>query len=171
MRELRAGDLVLAPLRADDAAAMYEILRDPGLYGHLDYPPPPSVEHLRAVYERLERRKSPDGSEDWLNWTVRAADGAVAGFVQATVQPNRTAWIAYVIGTAHQRRGIATRAMHCVLEHLTVEYGAKRFLATTEVANAASIGVLRRLGFHDASPEMARRHELSATERLFFRGA
>ncbi len=171
MRELRAGDLLLAPLRAEDAEALYAVLRDPTLYGHLDDPPPPSVEHLRAVYERLEQRKSPDGSEDWLNWTVRLTDGAVAGFVQATVKPNRTAWIAYVIGTAHQRRGIATRAMHAVLDHLAVEYGAKRFLASTEADNQASIGVLRRLGFHDATPEMARRHTLAATERLFFRGA
>jgi len=171
VRELRVGDLVLAPLRAGDAAAMYGVLRDPALYRHLDYPPPPSVEHLQALYERLEQRKSPDGTEDWLNWTVRVGDGAIVGFVQATVQPNRAAWIAYVIGTAYQRQGIATRAMHCLLDHLAVEYGAKRFLATTEAGNAASIGVLHRLGFHDAPPEMARRHELTATERLFFRGA
>ena len=170
MRELRAGDLVLEPLVAGHAEAMFEVLRDPALYRYLDYPPPPSAEHLRGVYERLERRQSPDGADHWLNWVVREGEPSI-GFVQATLRPDRTAWIAYVIGTAHQGRGAATRATRAMMDHLVVEYGAKRFLASVEADNAPSIRLLERLGFSLAPPDVAKKHDLTASERLFVREA
>ena len=43
MRELRAGELLLEPLRVAHAEAMFKVLREPRLYRYLDYPPPPSV--------------------------------------------------------------------------------------------------------------------------------
>jgi ribosomal-protein-alanine N-acetyltransferase len=169
LEALRAGELVLEPLVAAHAQAMFEVLRDPSLYRYLDYPPPPSVEHLRGVYERLERRKSPDGVDHWLNWVVRIGEGAPVGFVQATVLANRTAWVAYVIGTAHQRRGVATRATRAMVDHLHLDYGVKRFLASVEADNEPSIRLLERLGFSLASPEVAKGHDLTPSERLYVR--
>jgi hypothetical protein len=60
MCTIATSELTLAPLGVADAEAMFELLSDAELYRYLDYPPPPSVEHLRAVYAQLEARKSPD---------------------------------------------------------------------------------------------------------------
>jgi RimJ/RimL family protein N-acetyltransferase len=169
VRELHIGDLVLEPLRTAHAEAMYEVLCDPRLYSYLDYPPPPDAAHVRGVYERLERRKSPDGADHWLNWIVRHAGGPPLGFVQATMQQDGDTWIAYVIGTAQQGRGIGTQATQAMLEHLASDYGAARFLASVEAGNAPSIRLLQRLGFTLAADELAARHEMTASERLFVR--
>ena len=169
MRELRAGELVLEPLRVAHAEDMFQVLRDPSLHRYLDHPPPASAEDLRRVYERLERRKSPDGADLWLNWIVRPDGGAPIGFVQGTILPDASAWIAFVISAAHQGRGIATRATRAMVDHLALEYAVKRFLASVELDNTSSIRLLQRLGFRLAPQDVARGHELGRTERLYLR--
>src|SRR5512140_1874567 len=106
METIRTPRLVLEPLMAGHAGELYEVLRDPELYQHLDFGPPPSAGHLRTVYEELESRVSPDGGELWLNWAVRV-DGRAAGFVQATVR-GPDAWVAYVLGRAFWGHGYAS---------------------------------------------------------------
>ena len=169
MRELRASELLLEPLRVVHAEAMFKVLREPQLYRYLDHPPPPDIEHLRAVYGRLEKRKSPDGADHWLNWVVRENAGPPIGFVQATVLPGATAWIAYVIGVARQRHRLGTLATALMVDHLASDYGVKRFLASVEADNAPSIRLLERLGFALAPGELAKEHELSESERLYVR--
>ena len=71
MDTLFTADLTLEPLVAGHAEAMFELLSAPDLYRYLDYGPPPSLDHLRGVYEDLEARVSPDGSQLWLNWVIR----------------------------------------------------------------------------------------------------
>ena len=168
MKALRAGDLVLEPLESRHAEAMFEVLKDEALYRHLDYPPPPSVEHLRKVYARLEERSSPDGADRWLNWVV-SREGAPIGFVQSTVMRDGTAWVAYVFARGHHGRGLATRATGAMLDHLAADYGARAFLASVEEANRPSIRLLERLGFRLATREESRAHELTPSERLYVR--
>ena len=98
MRTLRAGDLVLEPQVAAHAAELFPVLDDPGLYDFIDDEGPASETALRERLARLESRRSPDGSEAWLNWVVRNAEGRVVGYVQATVGPKHEAEIAYVLG-------------------------------------------------------------------------
>jgi len=50
------------------------------------------------------------------------------------------------IGSAHQRQGYAAEAGAAVMGFCFTELGAGRVVATTEHDNAASIGVMRRLG-------------------------
>jgi ribosomal-protein-alanine N-acetyltransferase len=169
LKGLRAGDLVLEPLEARHAEAMFEVLKDAELYSYLDYPPPPSAEHLRKVYARLEERKSPDGADHWLNWVVIPPQSAPIGFVQSTVMRDGTAWIAYVFARSHGGRGLATQATRAVLGHLEESYAARRFLASVEAANARSIRLLERLRFRPATADELREHKLTATERLYVR--
>ena len=61
MQTITVAKLVLEPLTVADADTMFGVLSDPQIYRYLDYGPPPSVEHLREVYTKLESRKSPDG--------------------------------------------------------------------------------------------------------------
>ena len=169
MHSLDAPPLVLEPLTAADAAALFEVLSDPQIYRHLDEAPPASVDALRARYLRLEARRSPDGAQRWLNWTVRLPGQPPMGYVQATVVAPDRAWVAYVLGRPHWGRGHAHTAMRAVLDHLASHYGVARFLATVEAANLRSIRLLERLGFGVAAPVEAASHALTASERLYLR--
>ena len=118
LRTLATDGLVLEPLTAAHAEAMFALLADPALYRYIDEAPPPDVEYLRARYARLETRASPDGRQHWLNWVVRLPEQPPLGYVQATVLDNGSAWVAYLLGSEHQGRGHATRATAAMLAHL-----------------------------------------------------
>ena len=169
MQALATGELVLEPLVAGHAEAMFEVLGDPALYRYLDHSPPPTVEHLREVYAGVEKRLSPDGSQVWLNWVVRRRGEPPLGYVQATVTPNHTAWIGYVFSVQHWGRGHATQAVRAMLEHLASDCGIRRFLASVEAENLRSVRLLERLGFREAQRNELQGHELSPSERLFVR--
>ena len=171
MRALATAELVLEPLVVAHAEAMFEVLSEPGLCRYLDYPAPPSLEHLRSVYAQLEGRKSPDGSQLWLNWVVRRPGEGPMGYVQATVTSHRAAWIGFVFSSKHWGRGHATQAARAVLEHVASAHGVVRFLASVEAENQRSIRLLERLGFREATQDELHGHELSASERLFIRSA
>ena len=169
MQTLVTSELVLEPRVRAHAEAMFDVLGNPALYRYLDEAAPPSVDHLRRLYTRLEARLSPDSSQVWLNWVVRRPGLPLLGYVQATVMPNNTAWVGYVFSAQYWGRGYATQAGKAMLEHLVSDYGVRRFLASVDVANLRSTRLLQRLGFHEASGPVREVHELSPTERLFLR--
>lgn len=146
MRVLAGLGVTLEPQVAAHAPALFALLRDPRLYTWLDDDPPEDEPAFRRRLERLESRQSDDGTEAWLNWVVRAG-ATIVGFVQATVESDGTATIAYVIGADHWRRGYAETATRLMLDELPATYGAHRLRATVDPENAASIGLLHKLGF------------------------
>ncbi len=163
MQALVTAQLLLEPLTVAHAYEMFDVLSDEAIYRHLDEAAPASVEHLRRVYDKREARRSPDGSEDWLNWVVRVPGGQLLGCVQATVFVPGSAWIAYVFSSRHWGRGHAHEATAGMLAHLAQAYGVRRYLATVEVDNERSIRLLERLGFARASPHEMAGHDLSTT--------
>lgn len=169
VKTISASQLSLEPLTVAHAEAMFGILSEPQIYKYLDYGPPPSVEHLRSVYSKLESRQSPDGKQQWLNWVVRFNGGSLLGYVQATVAAPEVVWVAYVFGTKHWGHGYASAATAAMIEHLEAEYGSNTFLATVEADNERSIALLKRLSFLPASPAEVQDHELTISERLFVR--
>lgn len=169
MQTLNTLRLTLEPRTAGHAAEVFELLSDPQIYRYLDQPPPPSVEQLRELYAKGEARKSPDGSQGWLNWVVRVRGQQLAGVVQATVFEPKSSWVAYVFSPQHWGHGYAHEATAAMIAHLASDYGVTRYLATVEVENIRSIHLLERLGFRLATPQEASGHELTATERLFLR--
>jgi hypothetical protein len=62
MRVLETGALTLEPQTAAHAEEMFRVLSDPAIYEY-ENDPPASLEWLRARFERLESRRSPDGRE------------------------------------------------------------------------------------------------------------
>ncbi|MEO8103182.1 MAG: GNAT family N-acetyltransferase [Betaproteobacteria bacterium] len=169
MQALTTERLLLEPLVVAHAPSMFPVLADAAIYRHLDYGQPPSLDYLRDVYGKLELRKSPDGSETWLNWIVCPLGKPPVGFVQATVFSPASAWVAYVLGSAHWGQGYAIEATTAMVGHLGSAWGITRCLATVEVANAPSIRLLERLAFHRAGNEEAEAHDLLPTELLFVR--
>jgi RimJ/RimL family protein N-acetyltransferase len=70
---------------------------------------------------------------------LRSAQGA-AGYSTPEVG------LFWVIDPGHQRHGYATEAARALIDHAFKHLRLKRILATTEYANAASQGVMRKLG-------------------------
>ena len=140
--------LRLEPLLPDHADAMFDGLRDPRLYAYTPHEPPVSREALRARYERLATRRSPDGSQQWLNWAVAERDGgAYLGYVQATVRADGSAAVAYVLFHHAWGNGFAREALRAVLDELAGRYGCRAADASVEPDNLRSIVVLEALDF------------------------
>lgn len=139
---------MLEPLVPRHAPSLFGPLRDPSLYTYLDMRPPDSVDMLEIQYRAWSARRSPDGSQAWLNWVGRLKEsGDYIGWFQSTVYGAERADIAYLVFTAHQRRGYAFEACAAIIEHLRSRYGVVRVGATADARNAASIALARRLGF------------------------
>ena len=142
-----AGEgVTLEPQLASHAAELYALISDPSLYEFIDQKEPVSETALRLRLQRLETRQSPDRTEHWLNWIVRNPAGEMVGYVQATVTPDHSAEIAYVLGRAHWRKGYAYAACRAMIAELRSSYGVTRLTATLDPANDASLALLRKLG-------------------------
>lgn len=169
MQALQAGTLRLEPLVQAHAAALYPLLADPLLYTWVDHGPPASEAALQAVYARWEARRSPDGSEQWLNWVVFNARQQALGFVQATVLDGQRAWVAYMLGRAHWGQGHGRAATAALVEHLAKAHGVRHCLACVERGNLRSLRLLQLLGFEVADAATAAQHGLSPSEVLLVR--
>jgi RimJ/RimL family protein N-acetyltransferase len=143
--------LTLDPLRVDDAEEMAPLLADPSLYAFTGGQPP-TLEELRAQYERQATGRSPDGAESWLNWIVRRRDdGQALGFVQAAIAADPpppaplTAVLAWVLAVRFQGQGYAREAVGELVPWLD-GVGVQRLVAYIHPQHAASMGVARALG-------------------------
>lgn len=146
MRERAGEGIVLVPQVAAHAPELFAVLSDPQLYTYLDDQPPLDEASLRARLLRLEARQSPDGTERWLNWVVRAG-GLLVGYVQATVTSDGMASIGYVISADHWRRGYGRAAVSAMLAELAEFHAVTHATATIDHLNEGSRRLLLSLGF------------------------
>ena len=146
---IRTDRLILTPLKVAHASAMFEGLLDPGSYAFLPDVPLTDVAALAARYERLERGRSPDGREIWLNWVIGFVDvPELGGYVQFTVQPYaRRALVAYFVFAAHRQQGIAREAVAAALAEVIAHFPLAHVDAEIDTRNVASIRLIERLGF------------------------
>jgi [ribosomal protein S5]-alanine N-acetyltransferase len=148
------------------AEVLFPVLVEPALYDFIDEAPPASVQSLREKLARSESRKSPNGSEHWLNWVVRSHTGHVVGYVQATVAANLDTNVAYAIGSAFWGQGLATEAVAQMLRIVAAEHGVTRFFVLAERKNIRSVRVAERLGFVEVPPDEARLRSVAETDVL-----
>lgn len=165
---LRGPRLRLEPMRETHAAALFPVIADPALYVWIDHGPPHSVEALRQRCRRLERRRSADGSEVWLNWVLcLPGRPQPLGYVQASLLGDGRAWVAWLLEQASWGQGYALEATRLMLQHLFGALAARQAMAMVEQANSRSIALVRRLGFRRAEGEDLDGHEMTATETLW----
>jgi RimJ/RimL family protein N-acetyltransferase len=138
--------LLLEPLVADDAGDLFPVLDDPELGRFTGEHPPDDAETLRARFERWEERRSPDGTELWLNWAARLReDDHAIGVLQATVADDEIA-IAWTIGSAFQGHGYATEAGSALVAWLRDAIGSAPIVAWIHPDHLASQTVAHRIG-------------------------
>lgn len=88
----------------------------------------------------------------WYQYVVeRREDGAVVGDlgVGFGVPGERQAELGYRILPAYQRQGYAHEAVAAIIDHLIACHAVHRFVGVAAAENAASIAVLRSLGFRE----------------------
>jgi len=168
MRALETPRLRLEPQTAAHAQAMFAVLSDPEIY-RFENAPPTSAAALHERYAKLETRRSGDGREEWLNWVLRLRSGDPIGYVQATVQADGQAFVAYVLGSAHWGQGLASEASAAMIGELVARHGVHTLWAVFKRANARSRRLLERLGFGAADRAQAERMAIDADEDLMQR--
>lgn len=168
MRTLTTARLTLEPQTTAHADAMYAVLCDPALYAY-ENEPPVSREWLRTRFEKLETRASASGDEQWLNWVIRLPSSDLIGYVQATVAAGGTAYVAYVLSSAHWGRGLAREAVEAMIGELVDCYGVGRLLAVLKRENARSLRLLQRLGFSAAGVGAHAGQQVEPDEVLMYR--
>jgi ribosomal-protein-alanine N-acetyltransferase len=145
---LETPRLLLEPILPAHAPMLNESLQDAELYRFIPQDPPPSLEALTDRYDFLSARRSPDGHEAWLNWAVRdKRSGDYVGTLEATVEEDPLAFIAYMVFVPYQRRGFAAEACGQLLEHLVDDYRVGVVAAEIDTRNTASIALVESLGF------------------------
>ena len=170
MRTITAPLCVLEPQFAEHAQEMFAVLSDPAIY-EFDNAPPTDEEWLRKRYERLESRSSSDGTQQWLNWVIRVPGGKLDGYVQATVLPDLTAYVAYELNSQYWRQGIGSSTVQAVLQELLDQYGVATFIAVLKARNYRSAALLRKLGFVPASEEQTAQHRDEPDELVLVKPA
>jgi RimJ/RimL family protein N-acetyltransferase len=159
---LQSRRLVLEPLGPKHADELAPVLGDADLHRFIGGKPP-GLEELRARFERQARGRSPDGQALWCNWVVRERDsGAPVGTVQATVRGD-VADLAWVIGTRHQGRGLASDAAALMASWLRAQ-GISTLRAHIHPEHGASMAVARSIGLEPTATLVngERRWELRA---------
>src|SRR5215831_6222459 len=170
MRTLETARVTLEPQVAAHADEMFVVLSDPAIYTY-ENEPPQSLEWLRKRFQRLESRRSSDGTEQWLNWVVRLRTSELIGYVQATVSPRRSALIAYEFSSAWWGRGLAREATEAVIHELANHYDVVELMAIAKAANARSRRLLEHMRFLPADADVVAAHRLEPGEVLVTRAA
>lgn len=142
---LRTPRLSLRRVQVEDAQALWQALRDPLVYAWIAREPPVSPAAMRARLERITQELMPGRADQWLNWTIWL-DREAIGIVEATVHPDRSVDVGYMLSPAHWRRGFAREAVSAVLHELFAK-GATRIDATIDTGNTASEALAHALGF------------------------
>ncbi|MSR59557.1 MAG: N-acetyltransferase [Planctomycetaceae bacterium] len=163
MQLIQTDSLTLEPQVAAHADEMFAVLSDPAIYEY-ENSPPPSLEWLRERFTKLETRHSPDGREQWFDWVIRLPPSELIGYVQATVDSNGKAAIAYVLSSRYWGRGLARQAVQAMISELVDYHDVHSLSAVLRRENFRSMRLLERLGFSLASPEQYLQHRVEPGE-------
>jgi [ribosomal protein S5]-alanine N-acetyltransferase len=166
---LETERLFLEPLLPEHATLLLEGLADERLYRFIPTDAPESAEALETRYRKLSSRRSPDGSEVWLNFAMRLRegttpeDGAVpqttyVGTLEATVFPDRSAYIAYTLFVPSWHHGYAREGCARMLGHLVEDYKVRVVVAEIDTRNAASVSLAEALGFERVGTTLGADH-------------
>ncbi len=166
---LETERLLLEPLLPEHATLLIEGLADERLYRFIPTDAPESTEALETRYRKLSSRRSPDGSEVWLNFAMplregtTPEDGAVprathVGTLEATVFPDRSAYIAYTVFVPSWHHGYAREGCARMLGHLVEDYRVRVVVAEMDTRNAASVSLAEALGFERVGTTLGADH-------------
>ncbi|MCX8474991.1 MAG: GNAT family protein [Sphingomonas sp.] len=137
---LETARLRLRPRSPDDAEALHPAFADHELMRWWSSGPHDSIEQTRADLAKE--------APEWRTWAITLkGDDLAIGFVAAgEKRQGNVSEIGYMLARPHWGAGIAAEAVSCVIDRIFAE-GQRRVFADTDPDNAASRGLLEKLGF------------------------
>ena len=164
VKTLETERLLLELLLPEHATRLFEGLADERLYRFIPSDPPESLEALETRYRKLSSRRSPDGSEAWLNFAMRLREegtlpkASYVGMLEATIFPNRSAYIAYTAFVPFWCQGYAREGCARMLRHLLENYRVLVVVAEMDTRNAGSVSLVEALGFERVGTTLGADH-------------
>ncbi len=137
---IETARLILRPRVVADAEALFPAFADIDAMRYWSGAPHQDVAETRADFARP--------ADEWRAWTVvERSSEAVIGFVAAgEKRQGNVTEIGYMFLRAHWGGGFAREAVSAVIDRIFAE-GQRKVFADTDPDNAASRGLLERLGF------------------------
>jgi RimJ/RimL family protein N-acetyltransferase len=146
MPSFNHGDIVYAPLHADDIDELAAVLLNDVVYEFIGGPPSANEFKLGLRHALLGPPTSKP-FERWLNFSVRlASTGQLIGRLEATLH-HQIAEVAYLYSPQFWGQGYATQGLLWLHNHLRAYPDIATVRATTVPANTRSAALLRRCGY------------------------
>lgn len=149
---LSTARLELRPVTADDAEAFFPLLADPEISKDMAWSAHSDLEQSRAFLadaaRAFEARRA-------VHWAVRREGRLVGLFSLIDIRGRHRAIeygraeLAYWLAPSEQRQGFMTEAGRAVIDFAFRELGLNKLLVAHHVGNAASEGLIRKLGFRE----------------------
>lgn len=161
--ELHTPQLTLRQLREGDAAAVCAYRSLPEVARYQSWEAFTLADAERLITNQVEIAPNMPGT--WLQLAVvETATGTLIGDCGLHFRPDDTRQmeLGVTFAPSHQRRGLATEALNCVLGYAFDVLGKHRVSAVTDAENVAAAALFRRLGF---------RQEGHFIEHVWFKGA
>lgn len=139
--------LLLRPLRADDAAALFGIFSDPQVTRYLSRPAWPAI---TVAQERIARDIAAMSAGDYVCFGMeRRSDGRLLGECSLfnLNQQCRRAEVGYTMAFDAWGQGCMNEALRCLLDFGFSQLALNRVEADIDPRNLASAKSLERLGF------------------------
>ena len=130
--------LTLRRAHKDDLADLHQVLRDPRAMAYWSTPPHPDMATTALWLDRL-LAVDLAGSVEF----VVVYQGVVIGTAGGGTLPE----IGYILHPDHWGKGFAHEAMVAVIAHAFANHPVDHLMADVDPRNAASIKLLKRLGF------------------------
>ena len=145
---LRSERLELTPLRAEDAAELLAIRRDPSVARFQGWTPASLAEAKEFIARQAEAIF--DNPETWFQLAIRPLDGdSLLGDlgIHFLEEGSRQVEIGFTLSPTEQGRGLAAEAVSALLDHLFGPLDKHRVIASVDPQNDRAIALLTRLRF------------------------
>lgn len=136
--DIRTERLLLRRVSMDDLDAMFEIMSSPSAMRYWSTLPHASLDVTRPWLEQMIARTEAGGEQFAIEY-----EGRVIGDVGAGRLPD----FGFIIHPDYWGRGFASEAAAAAIAHIFAHTDADRLNADVDPRNAASLAVLRKLGF------------------------
>lgn len=144
---LTTDRLTLRPMTMADAGDLFAVFSDPAVVRYWSAEPWTSVAFAQeSIGRALDSYR--DRSEVRLGIALRDTDALIGTVNLHHFFPkNRRCEIGYALGSPHWGKGYATEALEAAIDYGFHELHLNRIEADIDPRNAASAGVLERMGF------------------------
>lgn len=144
LKPVETARLRLAPLVPSDAEAVRALTDDPAITGVVDFLPTPfTLQDARRLIGPAKVTK-----DCFLGARLRS-DGALAAVIGLHLRGDHAAEVGYWVGGAARGQGLGTEAVTAAVGLLRERFPHRFIIAQCRPENAASAGLLRKVGFRD----------------------